>query len=108
MHLISKPRENVLKEIIVYHVVTDRPVQIGQHIIFNRFHHNGIWKRVHDKLNIINDIDMNPDKYNPHTFEHHTSVALRKLALEEVRQNNYPIISVKNGMPISVQHLIRS
>lgn len=53
-----------MSEIYAYHVVTDKPMKIGQHIIFNDTHHNGVWKRVNDKMNIVNDIYANPDNYN--------------------------------------------
>lgn len=73
-----------------YHVVTDRPIQIGQEIIFDETHHSGVYNRVHEKLNIVNDIYANPEKYREKELEHHTSVALRELALEEVRKKKYP------------------
>lgn len=73
-----------------YHVVTERPMEIGQQIIFDETHHNGVHKRVYEKLDIVNDIYANPDKYNVENLEHHTSVALRELALEEIRQKKYP------------------
>ncbi len=69
-----------------YHVVTEKPMYTGQQIIFDDNHHNGVFQRVYDKINIVNDIYANPSKYNAETLEHHTSVALRELALEEVRQ----------------------
>lgn len=74
---------------IVYHVVTDKPMHIGQHIIFDETHHSGVYHRVHEKIDIVNDIYSNPTKYSKDKLEHHTSVALRELALEEVRQNKY-------------------
>ena len=74
----------------VYHVVTDRPMYVGQHIIFDEEHHSGVFQRVYEKLDIVNDIYANPEKYDAETLEHHTSVALRELALEEVRQKKYP------------------
>lgn len=73
-----------------YHVVTDRPMYVGQQIIFDDEHHSGVYQRVYDKLDIVNDIYANPSKYDAETLEHHTSVALRELALEEVRQKKYP------------------
>lgn len=73
-----------------YHVVTDRPMYVGQQIIFDEEHHSGVYQRVYDKLDIVNDIYANPSKYDAETLEHHTSVALRELALEEVRQKKYP------------------
>lgn len=75
---------------IAYHVVTDRPMYVGQQIIFDEAHHSGVYQRVHEKIDIVNDIYANPSKYNVETLEHHVSVALRELALEEVRQQKYP------------------
>ncbi|QSX05928.1 DUF2441 domain-containing protein [Sedimentibacter sp. zth1] len=80
----------IMKEIYAYHVVTDRPVQLGQHIVFDENNHNGVYKRVQDKLNIVNDIYKQPSKYDEDNLEHHTAVALRELALEEVRKKKYP------------------
>lgn len=73
-----------------FHVVTDRPMYVGQKIIFDDSHHSGVYQRVYDKLNIVNDIYDNPEKYDETKLEHHTSVALRELALEEVRKKKYP------------------
>ena len=75
---------------LAYHVVTDRPMYVGQQIIFDEAHHSGVYQRVYDKIDTVNDIYANPARYNAETLEHHTSVALRELALEEVRQEKYP------------------
>ena len=74
----------------VYHVVTDRPMYVGQQILFDEHHHSGVYRRVQEKLDIVEDIYANPDKYDADSLEHHTSVALRELALEEVRQKKFP------------------
>lgn len=74
----------------VYHVVTDRPMKVGQTIVFDENNHSGVYQRVMDKLDIVNEIYENPDKYNADELEHHTSVALRELAMEEVRKEKYP------------------
>ncbi len=79
-----------MKEIFAYHVVTERPMYTGQRIIFNEKHHNGVWQRVNEKLDIVNDIYNNPEKYMNVELEHHASVALRELALEKVRISKYP------------------
>lgn len=79
-----------MKELFVYHAVTERPMHIEQHIVFDENHHNGVWQRVNEKLDRVNDIYDNPDKYKNIELEHHTSVALRELALEKVRTNKYP------------------
>lgn len=63
---------------------------VGQRIVFDEEHHSGVYQRVQDKLEIVNDIYANPDRYDAESLEHHTSVALRELALEEVRQQKYP------------------
>ena len=72
-----------------YHVVTDRPIKVGQQIIFDEAHHNGVYQRVYDKINIVKDIYSHPEKYSSEMLEHHTSVAMRELALEEVRKKKY-------------------
>ncbi len=72
-----------------YHVVTEKPMHVGQQIKFDETHHSGVYKKVYEKINIVNDIYANPDKYDVERLEHHTSVALRELALEEVRQKYY-------------------
>ena len=75
---------------IVYHVVTDRPMTIGQVIVFDENHHSGVYQRVHDKLEIVRQIYANPGAYKEEELEHHTAVALRELAMEEVRRKSYP------------------
>lgn len=74
----------------VYHVVTDKPMSVGQKIIFDEEHHSGVYQRVQQKTDAVNEIYANPSQYNAEELEHHTSVALRELALEEVRQRKYP------------------
>lgn len=73
-----------------YHIVTDRPMQIGQHIVFDDENHSGVYDRVMSKLFIVNDIYKYPDKYDIKKLEHHTRVALRELALEKIRKREYP------------------
>jgi hypothetical protein len=63
---------------------------VGQKIIFDDEHHSGVYQRVYDKTDIVNDIYANPSEYDAETLEHHTSVALRELALEEIRVKKYP------------------
>ncbi len=73
-----------------YHVVTDRPMQVGQQIRFDTAHHNGVYRRVMEKRADIDEIYAHPERYDAAALEHHTSVALREFALEEVRQARYP------------------
>jgi len=60
-----------------YHVITDKPIQLGQQIIFDKTHHSGVYKRVYNKIDIVNDIYQNPDKYNADSLEYPVKVALR-------------------------------
>lgn len=73
-----------------YHVVTNKPMYVGQEITFDDNHHSGVYERVHAYDGKIKDIYSNPDNYKDVEFEHHLKVALRELAMEEVRKNIYP------------------
>lgn len=79
-----------MQEIYAYHVVTDKPMHLGQHILLDETQHSGVYQRVHEKLHIVRDIYAHPDRYSAETLEHHTRVALRELALEKVRLQMYP------------------
>lgn len=78
------------KPYYVYHVVTERPMELGQKIVFDDAHHSGVYNRVYEKLAIVEDIYKNPSKYEGMELEHHTKVALRELALEKLRKECYP------------------
>lgn len=73
-----------------YHAVTEHKMNIGQHILFDENNHNGVWQRVMDKLPVINDIYEHPNNYHGKELEYPTMVALRELALEDVRRERYP------------------
>ena len=75
---------------IFYHVVTDRPMQIGQELIFDENHHSGVYNRVYAFKDKVDEIYKNPDAYKNIELEHHLKVALRELAMEEVRKEKYP------------------
>lgn len=79
-----------MKELIAYHVVTDRPMEVGQHILFDETHHSGVYRRVMEQYSLVQDIYSHPEQYDAKQLEHHTLVALRELALEDVRKANYP------------------
>lgn len=79
-----------MTEFYAYHVVTERPMHVGQQILFDGEHHNGVYRRVRDKLEAVRQIVAHPEQYDPESLEHHTSVALRELALEQVRREKYP------------------
>ena len=73
-----------------YHVVTDHPMTPGQVIVFDEAHRSGVYRRVMEKLPLVLEILANPQAYGAAPLEHHTAVALRELAMEEVRLARYP------------------
>lgn len=73
-----------------YHVVTDRPMYLGQQILFDETHHSGVFRRVTEKADLVSHIYTQPEKFATEPLDHHTAVALRELALEEVRKEKYP------------------
>ncbi len=75
---------------MVYHAVTERPMRLGQHIVFDQRRHNGVYARVMDKLELVNTIYADPAAYQNIPLDHHTQVALRELAMEEARQRLFP------------------
>lgn len=77
-------------EHIVYHVVTEQPMWQGQHILFDGENHNSLYARVMDKLELVEKIYADPDAWADAAQEHHTAVALRELAMEEVREREFP------------------
>lgn len=81
--------EASMNDTVVFHVVTDRPMQVGQHIIFDAQHHSGVYSRVMEQLDTVKDVYAHPDRY-PAPLEHHLDVALRELAMEDVRKAYYP------------------
>lgn len=71
-----------MKERFVYHVVTEQEMTLGQHIYFDELHHNGVYRRVYEKMDVVKDIYAHSEIYCADTMEHHTRVMLRELALE--------------------------
>ena len=77
-------------EKIYYHVVTDKPLSLGDEIIFDDEHHSGVYNRVYALKDKVDDIYRHPELYKDTVLSHHLKVALRELAMEEVRINKYP------------------
>lgn len=73
-----------------YHVVSDRPKQIGQRFVLNAEHPNGVYFRVQTQLDTVARIYADPEKYKGVALSHEIKVALRELALERVRKKKYP------------------
>ena len=78
-----------MEPITASHVVTDRPMTVGQYIIFDETHHSGVYARVMALADTAADVYAHPEKY-PLPLKHHLDVALRELAMEEVRREKYP------------------
>lgn len=72
-----------------YHVVTDRPMHLGQHILFDASHRSGVWQRVNDRTAEVAAVHAAPAAYQGVELEHHLAVALRERALEEVRSSQF-------------------
>jgi len=79
--------------VYVYHAVTERPMKLGQIIVFDKNNHNGVYHRVMTFKRIIDGDDVNGDladliKSDLGKWE---KVAYRELALEKVRSEHYPL-----------------
>lgn len=76
----------------VYHVVTERPMHVGQRIVFDEDHPNGVclrvraWERFMQGAPVSDETDAliasNPDRW--------AQVARRELAMEQVRREQFP------------------
>lgn len=79
-----------LTEKIVYHAVTERPMEIGQKLFFDADHHSGVYQRVMERLPQVREVYAHPERYQDVKLTHHLSVALRELSMEEVRKADFP------------------
>lgn len=73
----------------VYHVVSDRPMEVGQIIRFDENNRSGVWQRVMALADTAADVLAHPEKYEL-PLEHRLDVAIRELAMEQVRLERYP------------------
>lgn len=78
-----------------YHVLTEKPMKLGQVIVFDENNQNGVAKRVQATLDYINGKKISEELQSLITIdvERWKKVAFRELALEKVRKNefsNYP------------------
>ena len=71
---------------VFYHVVTERPMYLGQKIVFDDNHHSGVFERINKEKDKIDKV------YNGQNIEMTDDLqkALREYELEEVRKNEYP------------------
>ena len=51
-----------MEEQYFFHVISDIPKKVGEHIILDDKHPNGVHKRVYEELETVNDIYNNPGK----------------------------------------------
>ena len=75
---------------VFYHVVTEKPMKLNQIITFDNQHHSKVYERVYALRDKVDKILANPEKYSDKDFEHHLKVAIRELALEKIRQKEFP------------------
>lgn len=73
-----------------YHVVTERPMEQGQLLSIGESWESGVYRRVMEKLPVVEQIYNAPKSWEGKEIEHHTMVALRELALEQVRRERFP------------------
>lgn len=74
----------------VYHVVTERRMALGQVIQMDENTPTGVYSRVMDKKPLVEDMLAHPERYAGQPIDHHTDVAIRELAMEQVRREQYP------------------
>ena len=69
-----------------YHVVTERPMYLGQVIIFDDNHHSGVYERINKEKELVDKL------YSGENIEltNDLKKALREYALEEIRIKEYP------------------
>ena len=74
----------------LFHVVTGRRMEQGQVIEMNDDFATGVYQRVMEKKPLVDEILSHPEKYANASLDHHTDVAIRELALEQVRRERFP------------------
>ena len=73
----------------VYHVISDRPLKAGDVIRFDESNRSGVYQRVMALADTAADVLAHPEKYEL-PLEHHLDVAIRELAMEQVRREKFP------------------
>lgn len=69
-----------------YHVVTERPMYLGQEIIFDEKHHSGVYERIFKEKDLVDKL------YSGKKMEltDNLKKALREYALDEIRVKEFP------------------
>lgn len=71
---------------VFYHVVTEKPMELGQVMVFDEYRHNFIYKKViklHAKVKRVYEKNLKVE-------DEELKKALREYALEEVREKEFP------------------
>lgn len=73
-----------------YHVVTEHPLRVGDCICFDEAHHSGVYARVMSLHSEVQELLAHPEQHDGIPLSHELSVALREMAMERVRQAEFP------------------
>lgn len=76
----------------VYHVVTERPMILGQSIVFDENNHNGVYSRImaFKRLSEGETAYDETSEMIKSDMEKWSKVSYRELALEKIRKEHYP------------------
>jgi hypothetical protein len=80
-----------MPETCVYHVVTEKPMRLGQIILFDDNHHNGVYNRVMACKKLLDGSKPTDDlsRFINSNLEYWAVRTYRELALEKVRKEKY-------------------
>lgn len=80
-----------MEAIYVYHVVTEKPMMLGQKILFDENNYNGVYNRVMTFKRIVDGEDVRGPlgDFIKSDLDKWGKVAYRELALEKVRSEGY-------------------
>ncbi len=73
-----------------YHVVTEHPLRVGDCICFDEAHHSGVYACVMSLHSEVQELLAHPEQHDGIPLSHELSVALREMAMERVRQAEFP------------------
>lgn len=81
-----------MKSQYVYHAVTERPMSVGQVILFDENHHNGVYNRIMSCQKLMNgeSADGELDNFISSEMDNWIPCTFQELALEKVRQEEFP------------------
>jgi len=74
----------------LFHVVTGRRMELGQVIEIDEHFPTGVYQRVMDKKPLVDEMLTHPERFTGQPIDHHTDVAIREMAMEAVRREQFP------------------